>query len=172
MAKEFPVYNVCSMIHLADDVAEYRSLDACSTFPFENNMQKLKRLVRSGKNPLVQIAKCLSECTEAVQPCHEPKICLKRPDNAFILTDSACEVVQKLDCVDHNGNEQFSWHVYQHTEALLVNPCDSRLVGVFKANARWTTMKVLSSQALMRNAIKFELGPSKIVFMAILHRCN
>ena len=171
--KEFPVYNVHSMIHLADDVAEYGSLDACSAFPFENYMQKLKRLVRSGKNPLVQIAKRLSESTEAVQPCHEPKICLKRPDNAFILTDSACcEVVQKLDYVDHNGNEQFSCRVYQRTEALFVNPCDSRLAGVFKANARWTTMKVLSSQALTRNAIKFELGPSKIVFMAILHRCN
>ena len=136
-------------------------------------MQKLKRQVRSGKNPLVQIAKRLSGSTEAVQPCHEPKICLKRPDNAFILTDSACcEVVQKLDYVDHNSNEQFSCRVYQRTEALFVNPCDSRLVGVFKANARWTTMKVLCSQALTRNAIKFELGPSKIIFMAILHRCN
>ena len=30
-------------------------------------------------------------------------------------------------------------------------------------------MKVVSAQSLNRNAIKVDLGPNKIVFMAILH---
>ena len=168
---EFAVYNVHSMIHLADEVAEYGSLDACSAFPFENYMQKLKRLVHSGKNPLVQIAKRLSESTATVQLSHHPKICLRRPDNAFILSDSACcEVVEKLSNVNDNGDEQFSCRVYQRTDALFANPCDSRLIGVFQVNQRWTTIKVLSSHDLTKKAIKVELGCNKIVFMAILHQ--
>ena len=41
---EFLVYNVHSMIHLADVVEVFGSLDGCSSFPFENHMQKLKGL--------------------------------------------------------------------------------------------------------------------------------
>ncbi len=79
---------VC-MIHLADEVQEYGSLDARSAFPFENYMQKLKRLVRSGKNPIAQIAKRLSESYDAIPQSQEAVISLKKPDNCFILTDSS-----------------------------------------------------------------------------------
>ena len=59
--------------------------------------------------------------------------------------------------------------VYERTEAVFHRPCDSRLIGLHKGNPRWTTMKVVSAQSLTRNAIKVDLGPNKIVFIAILH---
>ena len=167
---EFLVYNVHSMVHLADEVKEFGSLDACSSFPFENYMQKLKRLVRSGKNPISQVAKRMSESSGVIEPIDDATISLKKPDNAFLLTGpSCCEVVNKVGNVDENGNETYLCRVYERTDALFVIPCDSRLIGVHKGNARRTTMKVLHSHLLTKKAIKIDLGPDKIVFMAVLH---
>ncbi|CAB4023105.1 Hypothetical predicted protein [Paramuricea clavata] len=166
---EFQVYNVHSMIHLADEVQEYGSLDACSAFPFENYMQKLKRLVRSGKNPIAQIAKRLSKSYGAIPQSREAVISLKKPDNCFILSDSSC--CEVLDKSNHpnDGEDKYLCRVYERTEALFDRPCDSRLIGVHKGNPRWTTMKVVSAQSLNKNAMKVDIGPNKIVFMTILH---
>lgn len=170
---EFLVYNVHSMVHLAAEVEEYGSLDACSAFPFENYMQKLKRMVRSGRNPLTQIVKRLSEVSASKDP--ETKhaqsvIKIKKPNNAYILTNSSCcEVIDKTDHHDEIGNQLYMCRVYERTEPLFNNPCDSRLVDVHKGNQRWTTVKMLSAQCLHKKAIMVDLEHNKIVFMAILH---
>ena len=112
---EFLVYNVHSMVHLADEVKEFGSLDACSSFPFENYMQKLKRLVRSGKNPIAQIAKRISASSGVIEPIGDAAISLKKPDNAFLLTGpSCCEVVNKVGNSDENGNETYLCRVYEN----------------------------------------------------------
>ncbi len=40
------VYNVHGLIHLASDAKKFGTLDDISSFPFENFLQKLKKLVR------------------------------------------------------------------------------------------------------------------------------
>lgn len=103
------------MVHLADEVEEFGSLDACSSFPFENYMQKLKRLVQSGKSPIAQIAKRMSESSGTIEPTCEATISLKKPNNAFLLTDSSCcEVVDKTGNLDENGDELFLCRVYEN----------------------------------------------------------
>ena len=59
--KEFIVYNVHGLVHLADDVSRFGTLDSFSAFPFENYLSQLKRLVRKPQSTLEQVVKRLLE---------------------------------------------------------------------------------------------------------------
>ncbi|XP_070379187.1 uncharacterized protein [Dermacentor albipictus] len=54
-------YNVHCALHVANDVRKHGPLDMFSAFPFENNMQYLKRLLKSHKTPLAQLYNRLKE---------------------------------------------------------------------------------------------------------------
>ena len=55
------VYNFHSLCHVTDDFREFGALDNISAFKYENQLGKLKKLVRSGNLPLSQLAKRLGE---------------------------------------------------------------------------------------------------------------
>ena len=69
---DMAVYNVHCLVHLAKDAKRYGSLEHISSFPFENFLSRLKRLVRKPDFPLQQVIRRLSE-----QKCvhNEPKTC-------------------------------------------------------------------------------------------------
>lgn len=54
-------YNIHCVLHLANDVRNQGPLDTFSAFPFENNMQCLKRLLKSHNTPLAQLYNRLKE---------------------------------------------------------------------------------------------------------------
>ena len=89
------VYNVHSLLHIADDAKE---LDEFSAFPFENHLHHIKKLVRSGRRPLVQIVKRLSELKISDGSY---KIRTKRPDNQYIIDGLCCEVIERSSDNDH-----------------------------------------------------------------------
>lgn len=59
--KEYVVYNVHGLVHLADDVKCHGPLDNISAFPFENYLGPLNRLVRRPCHPVAQIVRRISE---------------------------------------------------------------------------------------------------------------
>jgi hypothetical protein len=73
----FIVYNVHNLVHLADDVARFGNLDNISAFPFENFLQRLKKMCRRSSSELTQVVKryyegLFSECStyDASHPVH------------------------------------------------------------------------------------------------------
>ncbi|KAA0712500.1 hypothetical protein E1301_Tti021505 [Triplophysa tibetana] len=105
--EQFMVYNIHSMIHLPAEAIHFGSLDACSAFPFENFLGKIKRLVRSGKQPLVQVAKRLMEISVSpqTQSVVAAKCKLSRPNNGFILGEGkCCEAIEERVESDESGS--------------------------------------------------------------------
>uniref|UniRef100_A0ABD2W0S5 DUF4806 domain-containing protein n=1 Tax=Trichogramma kaykai TaxID=54128 RepID=A0ABD2W0S5_9HYME len=59
------VMNFHNLIHVTDDVLEMKApLSTFSAFPFENCLGKIKKLIRSSKNPLAQVTRRLHEIQE------------------------------------------------------------------------------------------------------------
>lgn len=54
-------HNIHGLIHLCDDYINFGPLDYCSTFPFENYMSSLKRMIRKPHKPLEQVVNRYNE---------------------------------------------------------------------------------------------------------------
>ncbi|XP_072161526.1 uncharacterized protein [Bemisia tabaci] len=59
--QEFLTHNFHGLLHIADDLDYFNSLDECSAFKFENYLGWLKKLVRKGQSVLQQLIKRLKE---------------------------------------------------------------------------------------------------------------
>lgn len=55
------IYTIHNLIHLSDDVKHFGALDSFSTFPFENHLYSLKKLLRKYEKPLQQIHRRIVE---------------------------------------------------------------------------------------------------------------
>lgn len=55
------LYNIHGLIHLADDVRAFGSLDKFSAFKFENKLGQIKKLIRKPSSSLVQVHHRLAE---------------------------------------------------------------------------------------------------------------
>ena len=50
------VYNVHAVVHRADDASQFGSLENILSFPYENFLNKFKRLIRNPEFPVQQVA--------------------------------------------------------------------------------------------------------------------
>lgn len=98
--KTIPVYNVHRLVHLHEDVSHFNSsLNDISCFPFENHLQQLKKHVRSGRSPLEQLTRRLSEM-EHIEVNRNKRNCNttvthKRRDCCFLLRDDTFAFVEE-----------------------------------------------------------------------------
>jgi len=132
----------------------------------KNYLGKLKRLVRSGRRPLVQVVKRLVERPNSPLSMVTSKSKINRPNNAFILAEGhCCEAIEEREV---DGSQMLLCKVFEKTEPLFRDPCDSRILGCFKAQSRHSVMKLIPEWQLTRNAIMVERR-QEMIFLAILH---
>lgn len=78
--------NFHNLAHLVDDVMMFGNLQTISSYPFENLLGYIKRLMRNGTSPLAHIARRLSELTkintnaDIYSSIESPKLILTRPN--------------------------------------------------------------------------------------------
>jgi hypothetical protein len=130
----FVVYNIHSLKHLADDARHMKcSLNSVSAFPFENHLQVIKRLVRTAKNPIVQVVKRLHEIEVAgVQHHNKQYTCL-----SYISTNTrnGCLLLTNEDfafVVEKRDGAKLVCDIIRQSSAdsFFSDPCDSKLFNI------------------------------------------
>ena len=123
------VYNVHSLIHLADDVAKYGALDNFSSFPFENILCTIKNLVRGGNNPLVQICKRLGERVDSGLPIHTASSvkCVIKPH--MLRESCVCLKNGEYGIVTGVNETSISVKLFSGSNDLFDKPIRSRDIG-------------------------------------------
>ena len=171
---DFLVYNVHCLLHLCDDVDVHGCLDNFSAFPFENHLQTIKKLVRSPKNPVVQVARRLSEIPVSKYVRKRRCIGVKRPNNAYLLSgDIPCEVCHATSRIEDDGDRLFMCRVArQHYSLETTDQWDVGVVGAFHVNWGHSERKLISEKELTRNAILIPMNNeiNKSIFLTILHQ--
>jgi hypothetical protein len=162
---EFLVYNIHSMTHIISEAEQFGCLDNCSGFIFENYLQKIKKMVRSGRNPISQVVKRLGELSESeiIMKPDVLQISHKYPNNAYIIDKSiCCEVLEST-------SDQMSvlCRVYEKTEPFFSYPCDSRLIGSYRVNANDASVMHVNIDRFKKYAIKAEVE-NGFCFMTVL----
>lgn len=83
------MYNVHSLLHIANDARIHGPLDNFSGFPFENYLQRVKKLVRSGNKPLEQLLRRLAEA-EACGRTRSSKVSPVRNEITLVRSSQCC----------------------------------------------------------------------------------
>jgi hypothetical protein len=95
---------------------------------------------------------------------------MKPPNNGYILGDSSCCIVVDETHQFQYEERMFSCRIYNRSEPMFVQPCDSRLVGVYKVKEQNSCIKLLPASTLKRQAIAVELEHNTLIFLTILHQ--
>lgn len=139
----FPTYNIHSVKHLSDDAVNFHcSLNHISCFPFENHLQVIKKMVRSGKQPLVQVTKRLAErqCTETNAGRYQSttKITSKMPDNCVLLMDNAVGFIREKRS---DGTLRMDVIGETDCDSIFEKPCNSKLFNIMFVSSDLTAAK-------------------------------
>ena len=166
--QKFVSYNVHCLSHLCHFAKLNENVQDCSAYKFENNMTRLKRYVRGTGSPIIQIANRLAEHCSLQNPT---KKCAKTiaVGQCFVLSEAKFAIIQTV------LSDSAICEVHNLTEALFNEPCDSRILGIFKGYQQRSDMKKIIKADLSRPALALPTSVSdsekfnELAFIPIVH---
>lgn len=128
---QFVSHNFHGLIHLPDDYIRHGPLDGCSTFPFENYMKELKKMLRKNERPLQQVIRRYEEKCRSGHIEHADikrlKFTVKEP-NCFFLTQCG-EIVKIIDI--SSDQKLFTGKMFLNKEEMFLIPLKSSKLNIF-----------------------------------------
>lgn len=153
---EFITSNVHNLEHVVDDVARFGVLSSISAYPFENCLYTIKKMLRAGKHPLVQIVNRLTERLfipdfnfKNHQQSSQPVIRNMKDGNCeidlsdyklsnFKFKDMWFKADQKIMCMENafekDSNIFIQGRVVDICNDLFVTPLKSSLLNMYRVN--------------------------------------
>ncbi|KAG7455521.1 hypothetical protein MATL_G00257620 [Megalops atlanticus] len=188
--KDQIVYNVHGLVHLADEVELHGCLDKFSAFPFEDYLQKIKKLVRKPEFPLAQIIRRLSEIRSIDTPlsgsllkkphfvgpvvsglsvhgeygemtCDQWTIKVSTGNNVFLIGDETCCINNILECSD---GVYVVYKEYSEKSSFFTYPFNSNSLNIHSITQTSNTLKCAKVSELRQ---KFVVLPHRDSFVAI-----
>ncbi|XP_075535096.1 uncharacterized protein LOC142570615 [Dermacentor variabilis] len=129
------VYNVHSLIHLADQCRDHGPLDQFSAFPFESYLGRMKKLLRSSNKPLSQLSRMISELRHSTKNQVEQKLQHVKPGDCFLI-DSAPVVVLEI------MEDYFKGGILPNARDFFKHPLKSSQLNIWRCNALSNRTKV------------------------------
>ncbi|XP_058814165.1 uncharacterized protein LOC131678053 [Topomyia yanbarensis] len=153
--------NIHNLVHIVDEVSRFGPLPTISSYPFENHLFQVKKLVRSGKLPLNQIINRITEKYSFKSIIDEPAefpifkypmkfdhsqygyvgltnnfmLATKFPDRWFLTKDKRIAAMQYANTNGIYGSE------VNEIENLFEYPLSSPCINVFKAPSRYELLE-------------------------------
>uniref|UniRef100_A0A8W7M2U2 Transposase domain-containing protein n=1 Tax=Anopheles arabiensis TaxID=7173 RepID=A0A8W7M2U2_ANOAR len=186
--------NIHNLQHICEEVLKFGPLYSFSTYPFENHLQILKALMRSGYNEIQQVFKRLSELEEfhiptsfASKKVSKPsifvqkngKIVLKLLDyilrndecNSWFLTKENC--IAKFSNAAQVGNSiQVCGRMLNNKSDFFRSPFPSSVLNIYKGFSNDLSLNdiQLSVSDIKCKLVAVNLDPlSETVFIPLIH---
>lgn len=185
--------NVHNLSHLVDEVKRFGILSTFNAYPFENKLFEIKRLLRTGTNPLAQVANRLSERIKFENFNHPYKdthkkfplflkqdafhrfrkvqfknfILTSEEHNCWFLTNNI-EVVQMEYCIQENGVYTLVGNRIMDLENIFEYPIKSSFLNIFKSKCKVTNLKKYLVTDIKCKLVSIHYN-DKVAFIPLLH---
>lgn len=184
--------NMHYLIHLTDDVHYMkRPLSSITAFPFEKALGKIKKFLRSGREPLAQICRRLHELffTKSKRPTKLPsikilkslcadasgKIIIKRvfykgviltsksPNNTILLDNGTLLMINEMYLSSNEtlDNIKIRGIKLVKKQSLFTYPCDSADLKMWRVNKNYRNVVVCDLNSVFQKMIALNLSYEK-----------